>query len=87
MTNKGGARIGAGRKPKALEQHTSNICKQAIQATYGNNCKAMQALLATGEVPLIKFVFEHAFGKPTEKQEIKMQKLGIDLELEAETYI
>ena len=85
MTNKGGARPGAGRKPKALEQHTSNICKQAIQSTYGGNCKAMQALLATGEVPLIKFVFEHAFGRPIDKQEIKMQKLGT--ELEAEIYI
>ena len=85
MTNKGGARIGAGRNPKAIEQHTSNICKQAIQATYGGNCKAMQALLATGEVPLIKFVFEHAFGRPIDKQEIKMQKLGT--ELEAEIYI
>jgi hypothetical protein len=85
MTSKGGARPGAGRKPKALEQHTSNICKQAIQSTYGGNCKAMQALLATGEVPLIKFVFEHAFGRPIDKQEIKMQKLGT--ELEAEIYI
>ena len=85
MTNKGGARPGAGRKPKALEQHTSNICKQAIQSTYGGNCKAMQALLATGEVPLIKFVFEHAFGKPIEKQEIRMPKIGA--ELEEEIYI
>jgi hypothetical protein len=66
---KGGKRIGAGRKSVAMEQQTSELCKQAIISTYGGNIEAMKSLLDSGEVPLIKFVFEHAFGKPTEKIE------------------
>lgn len=78
MAKKGGIRPGAGRKAIAIEQRTSEICKQAILATYGGNCEAMKALLNTGEVQLIKFVFEHAFGKPMEKNEITLPMLGLD---------
>lgn len=66
---KGGARIGAGRKSKAEEDKVRNLAVQSIISKYGSEEKGFMALIETGEPSLMKFVFEHAFGKPKEKIE------------------
>lgn len=69
MAGKGGARPGAGRKTIAAELGTANLAKKALIARYGSLENSLQSLLDSGEPALIKFVHEHAFGKPTEKVE------------------
>lgn len=64
---KGGARPGAGRPPKADEERVRTMAVGAIEKLYGSVEKGMQALLETKEPGLMKFVFEHAVGKPREK--------------------
>lgn len=66
----GGARQGAGRKPIAVEEHTRELCRAAIQGKYGSLEKGLQALLDSKKESLIKFVFEHGLGKPTEKVDL-----------------
>ena len=69
MAGTGGVRAGAGRKPKAEELKTSELARKALIAKYGSIDASFQSLLDSGEPALIKFVHEHAFGKPTEKVE------------------
>lgn len=63
----GGARANSGRKSIAEEMRTRDLAKDAIIAKYGTLEKGLKALMDTGEPMLIKFVFEHAFGKPTDE--------------------
>lgn len=65
----GGKRIGAGRKPKAEEDKIRNLALESIISKYGSEKEGFEALLNTGEPSLIKFVYEHAFGKPKESIE------------------
>jgi len=67
MAGKGGKRIGAGRKRKAEEADTRVIATNALIDKFGSKEEAFKWLLESGEQSLIKFAFEHAFGKPTEK--------------------
>lgn len=67
MGQNGGARPGAGRKSIAEEEKTREKAKAAIRAKYETLEKGLESLLTSGEPALIKFVFEHAFGKPTEE--------------------
>jgi hypothetical protein len=67
---KGGARPGAGRPTKADEERVRDLSVNAIIALYGSEKKGFQSLLESGEPVLIKFVFEHAYGKPTEKHQL-----------------
>jgi hypothetical protein len=69
MAGKGGARIGAGRKSKAEELKVQNLAVSAIVAKYGSEEAGFKALLDSGESSLIKFAYEHAFGKPKESVE------------------
>lgn len=62
----GGAREGAGRPSKAEEQKTASIARAAIAGKFGTVEEGFQWLLESKEPALIKFVFEHAFGKPQE---------------------
>ena len=67
MSNKGGARIGAGRKPVAVEQKTAERFKQILASLYnGDENGAVIAAWQSGEPSLQKFILEHAFGKPTD---------------------
>ena len=66
---RGGKRPGSGRKTKAEELKVANIAMDAIIEKHGSLKKGFQWLLSSGEASLIKFAFEHAFGKPTEKIE------------------
>jgi len=63
----GGNRPNSGRKSIADEEKTREKAKAAIQAKYQTLEKGLESLLSSGEPALIKFVFEHAFGKPTEE--------------------
>lgn len=68
---RGGARPGNGRKPIAEEQKTRELCRAAITGKYGTVQDGIQSLLESGKETLIKFVFEHAIGKPTDKVDMK----------------
>lgn len=59
----------SGRKPVHDEIKSRDICLQAIEAQFGSLLEGIQALLASGEPTLIKFVYEHAIGKPKERVE------------------
>lgn len=65
----GGKRDGAGRKPKVEEDRVRGLAVAAIVKKYGSEEKGFMALLDSGEQALIKFVFEHAMGKPKDKIE------------------
>lgn len=68
--SRGGARPGGGRPKKVDEQRVRDLSIAAIKSHYGSEEKGFKALLTSGEPVLIKFVFEHAYGKPTEKHEL-----------------
>ena len=70
MGNNGGARPGAGRKSKAVELGIAGLAKEAIAEKYGSLKDGFTALLETGDTVLVKFVFEHAAGKPKEQVDI-----------------
>lgn len=63
----GGARAGAGRKPKSDEARIQAIAAKAMIKKFGSEQRAFEYLLNSKEPSLIKFAFEHAFGKPREK--------------------
>lgn len=67
---RGGARTGAGRKTVAAEEKTRELCKAAISGQYGSVEEGIKSLLTSKEPALIKFVFEHALGKPTDEIDI-----------------
>lgn len=67
---KGGAQPGAGRPSKAEEFKTASIARAAIEGKFGSIEKGFEFLLSSGEPGLIKFVFEHGFGKPQENVEL-----------------
>jgi len=66
---RGGSRPGSGRKTKSEETKVANIAMEAIKAKHGSLEAGFTWLLESNESSLIKFAFEHAFGKPTEKIE------------------
>lgn len=66
---RGGKRSGAGRKTKSEETKVANIAMDAIKSKHGSLELGFAWLLSSNEASLIKFAFEHAFGKPTEKIE------------------
>lgn len=63
----GGARPGAGRKKKSDEARIQQMATKALISKYGSEQAAFEALLSSKEPTLIKFAYEHAFGKPKEK--------------------
>jgi len=68
----GGANRGQGRKPVAEELNTRILSQTAIIAKYGSLGAGLQKLLESDRDPLVKFVFEHALGKPVDKLEAKV---------------
>ena len=69
---KGGARPGAGRKTKTDEDKARDLAIQGIKNVCGSEEKAFEYLLKSGEPSLIKFAFEHAFGKPKERVDLSI---------------
>lgn len=70
----GGARVGAGRKKKVDELKVQQLAIKSITEKYGGEEEGFKALLESREASLIKFVFEHAYGKPKEKVELSSDK-------------
>lgn len=66
---KGGYRPGSGRRPIHDEIKAKDLCIAAIEGAYGSLLEGLQALLNSGEPTLIRFVYEHALGKPKERIE------------------
>ena len=73
MAKNGGARPGAGRKPIAEEMKTRELARAAITAKHGSIEQGLKSLLDSKEPSLIKFVYEHAVGKPTENINAKIE--------------
>jgi len=69
MAGKGGKRVGAGRKSLAEEVNSQQMAISALVSKFGSKEAAFTYLLGTEEPALIKFVYEHAFGKPQDKIE------------------
>lgn len=67
---RGGQRKGAGRKSIANEVQTRDLARTAIIAKYGSLEEGLQSLLESDETALLKFVFEHAIGKPQDVVDI-----------------
>lgn len=61
----GGARPGAGRKPKADEL----VLIERLSPLDDTALEAMKKGIAAGEFPYVKMFFEYRFGKPKEKIE------------------
>lgn len=59
----------SGRRPLHDQIKSRDLCIQAIEAQFGSLLEGLQALLQSGEPTLIKFVYEHAMGKPIERIE------------------
>lgn len=71
---KGKATPGAGRKKKVDELKIRNIAVESITEKYGSLKDGFLALLNSKESVLVKFVFEHAAGKPREKVDVDMNQ-------------
>lgn len=67
---RGGARPGSGRPSRADEQKVTDLAQAAIVSKFGSLEKGFEYLLQSGESTLIKFVWEHAVGKPREKIDV-----------------
>ncbi len=70
---RGGYREKSGRKSKVDELKVQNLAVKSIESKYGSVEKGFKSLLETGEPSLIKFVWEHAVGKPREKVDMNME--------------
>lgn len=66
----GGTRPNSGRKSIAAETKTADLARTAIIEKYGSLEAGLKHLLMSNESALIKFVFEHGFGKPTDKVDV-----------------
>jgi hypothetical protein len=66
----GGARKGGGRKSAHDEMKSRELAITAIVSKFGSLEGGMQFLIETEEPSLIKFVFEHAVGKPKDTLDI-----------------
>lgn len=69
MAGKGGYREGSGRKTKADEEKVKAIAKAAIIKVHGSEAAGWEALLESKDATLVKFVYEHAYGKPKDRTE------------------
>ena len=81
MAGRGGKREGAGRKSISEEVNSREIAVAALVERFGSKQAAFKYLITTGEPSLVKFVFEHAFGKPAQSLELSGGlKLGKDID-------
>jgi hypothetical protein len=79
MAGTGGARPGAGRKTKAAEAETRDIACNALIEKFGSKEEAFKWLVESKEASLVKFAFEHAFGKPVETVKHSGEISGVNL--------
>jgi hypothetical protein len=67
---RGGPREGAGRPTRSAELGITKLAVDAIIKYYGSLEDGFIALLNSQDTALIKFVWEHAAGKPRERVDI-----------------
>lgn len=65
----GGPGRGQGRKKKEVEVEATSLALEAIKTKYGTLQDGYIQLLESREPALVKFVWEHAVGKPKDKIE------------------
>lgn len=66
----GGKRPNSGRHTKADEENSRKLAIAAIESRHGSLEAGLIFLLSTEEPSLVKFVYEHAIGKPREKMDL-----------------
>jgi hypothetical protein len=62
----GGRRPNSGRKPVHDEHRVRDLAIAAIVDVHGSEENGFRALLRTNEPALVKWVYEHGYGKPKE---------------------
>lgn len=69
---RGGARPGAGRKPKAQEEKTRSFALKAMKSEFGSESGAWDELakLSRKSFTHMRMLFEYAYGKP--KEDVKI---------------
>jgi hypothetical protein len=65
-------RPGPGRPRKADEERVRDLSIKAIVGHYGSEELGFKYLLESKEPVLVKFVFEHAYGKPRDKMDLDL---------------
>jgi len=60
-------KAGPGRPTLSVEINSRELCQKAIIAKFGDLEKGITYLLESGEPTLLKFAYEHAYGKPVER--------------------
>jgi hypothetical protein len=85
------ARPGPGRPRKADEERVRDLSVKAIIGHYGSEDKGFKYLLESKEPVLVKFVFEHAYGKPRDKMDLdldgKLTGPAVIIQMPADTNI
>jgi hypothetical protein len=76
----GGKRPGAGRKPVHDEMMAREICQSAIIKKFGSLQAGIEFLLDSEEATLMKFAYEHAYGKPRERQDVNLEMPPIQIQ-------
>ena len=71
-TNRGGARKGAGRKPKAEEDRVKNLAIGGLTKVFGSEEKAWEHITkqAKESFPYLKLLIEYGYGKPKETKHL-----------------
>jgi hypothetical protein len=69
----GTVRPGPGRPKKADEERVRDLSLKAIVSHYGSEENGFKSLLESKEPSLVKFVFEHAYGKPRDKMDLDLE--------------
>lgn len=77
---RGGSRKNAGRKSIAEELGTRDLARKAIIDKYQTLDNGLKTLLESGEPALVKFVFEHAFGKSPDQLNVQIEETIVDFE-------
>lgn len=73
-SKRGGARKGAGRKPKAEEDRVRGLCIAAITDVYGSEEAGWKYIAEKSResFPHLRMLMEYTYGKPKERQEISL---------------
>ncbi|MEM6814909.1 MAG: hypothetical protein AAF600_10995 [Bacteroidota bacterium] len=78
MSERGGARPGAGRKPKDKEEKAKRLSIKALVETFGSEEEAFKHAAQKAQsddknsYQYFKILIEYAYGKPKEKTEMEL---------------
>ena len=80
ISKRGGARIGAGRKPK-LQFEARELFNMAVDERWPRIEKKMDEWIENGDKDMIKFLIEQRIGKPSQSLEVKKQEVKVNYTL------